>query len=991
MKNRGITIVSLVVTIIIIIILAGVSTNIILGDTGLITKAKEIKKTQDIVRISEKLELEKGKLAIEEYGKLDVNKYLDKIIKNQIIQEDDIYINNEQSANITVEEKYVFLVEKEEPNNIKIEYLGEPGNLVPKIEGMLISKTSNSIQIDFKLRYAEKYKLLIKEEGKEYKEEKEETVSTDKISYSFNNLNQSTTYIIKIEAESAKGAKAQREEIIELETVPSPTITVEKANTWTKEGKKVTITKKEGYTTKYTLDETIPSATNGKTYTGAFTVSDNNTKVTAVYLDSTNQIGSGATNTVTKIDKLEPTGTIETEATTNSIKVTVTATDQETSTDGKSGIKGYYYSKDNGENYTNITEETNYTFTGLNQTLEYKIKVKVEDNAGNVKELEETRKTETVPSPTITVEKANTWTKEGKKVTITKKEGYTTKYTLDETIPSATNGKTYTGAFTVSDNNTKVTAVYLDSTNQIGSGATNTVTKIDKIAPTDVSLLAGTVNNKKIVLTATATDQETSTDGKSGIKNYQIYINGNLETTITSTNTTVTYNWTSTFGDHTAYVVVTDNAGNTTTSSTINVVDYTIATKAELETFRDNVNSGKKYEGKTITQIANIDLEGSSANYWTTGIGDGTTTGFYGIYDGNNKTISNIYINNTSHAIGLFSSLTNATIKNVTIESGTVYGGRFVGGIVGYSDTNLKIINCINKATIIGNTWVGGVAGYGNNIVIENCTNNGKVLGNGYVGGIAAELVSTSINNCINTAEISGTTVAIGGIVGEMQNANVENCYNEGKIKVNGDDCGHVGGIVGGMHYKASIYRCYNKGNIEVSATTSALYVGGITGIAYTTSMDNLPTISQCYNLGNVTRTGNGECIGGIVGQNTGLLENCYNGGNISSNGAYTGGIAGLNYVGDQGVTSKILNCYNYGSVPNGPYNGGISGGNNSILENCYYLSGKATGGCYATDIAGQAEAKTSAQLKALATTLGTAFKTDTNNINFGYPILSWQ
>ena len=32
-----------------------------------------------------------------------------------------------------------------------------------------------------------------------------------------------------------------------------------------------------------------------------------------------------------------------------------------------------------------------------------------------------------------------------------------------------------------------------------------------------------------------------------------------------------------------------------------------------------------------------------------------------------------------------------------------------------------------------------------------------------------------------------------------------------------------------------------------------------------------------------------------------------------------------------------------------------------------------------------------SEQLKNLATTLGTSFKEDTNNINNGYPILIWQ
>ena len=45
-NNKGITLVALVVIIIVLIILAGISINLLLGDNGLITKAKESKKQQ---------------------------------------------------------------------------------------------------------------------------------------------------------------------------------------------------------------------------------------------------------------------------------------------------------------------------------------------------------------------------------------------------------------------------------------------------------------------------------------------------------------------------------------------------------------------------------------------------------------------------------------------------------------------------------------------------------------------------------------------------------------------------------------------------------------------------------------------------------------------------------------------------------------------------------------------------------------------------------
>lgn len=57
-NNKGITLVSLVVTIIILIILASVSIGILLGENGLITKAKEAKRKQEIASIQEKIQLE---------------------------------------------------------------------------------------------------------------------------------------------------------------------------------------------------------------------------------------------------------------------------------------------------------------------------------------------------------------------------------------------------------------------------------------------------------------------------------------------------------------------------------------------------------------------------------------------------------------------------------------------------------------------------------------------------------------------------------------------------------------------------------------------------------------------------------------------------------------------------------------------------------------------------------------------------------------------
>ena len=89
-KNGGITLVALVVTIIILIILAGISINILLGENGIIAKASEAQKAQNVARILEKLELEKIELGISNEYTAQLDAYLQHIKGKGIIKESDI-------------------------------------------------------------------------------------------------------------------------------------------------------------------------------------------------------------------------------------------------------------------------------------------------------------------------------------------------------------------------------------------------------------------------------------------------------------------------------------------------------------------------------------------------------------------------------------------------------------------------------------------------------------------------------------------------------------------------------------------------------------------------------------------------------------------------------------------------------------------------------------------------------------------------------------
>ena len=78
-KQKGITLISLSVTIIVLIILAGISINAIVGENGIIQRAKEQIEEQKKAQILEQLELAKGPLMVENKGYTDLTEYLNAI------------------------------------------------------------------------------------------------------------------------------------------------------------------------------------------------------------------------------------------------------------------------------------------------------------------------------------------------------------------------------------------------------------------------------------------------------------------------------------------------------------------------------------------------------------------------------------------------------------------------------------------------------------------------------------------------------------------------------------------------------------------------------------------------------------------------------------------------------------------------------------------------------------------------------------------------
>ena len=108
---------------------------------------------------------------------------------------------------------------------------------------------------------------------------------------------------------------------------------------------------------------------------------------------------------------------------------------------------------------------------------------------------------------------------------------------------------------------------------------------------------------------------------------------------------------------------------------------------------------------------------------------------------------------------------------------------------------------------------------------------------------------------------------------------------------------------------------------------------------------------AKISNLGlealNVTGTGN--CVGGLVGENSGgIIVNCYTNGNINGSW-YVGGLTGDNSLG------TVAYCYSTGTVSGESWIGGLVGFNESKITNCY-AAAKILGTKYFGGLVGYSE-----------------------------------
>ena len=478
-EKRGITLLALVITVIILVILAGVgisainSGNIFENATNVVEQNKIASKKEEI----ELVIISKMKKSVRE---ITIDKIIEALEKKGIIDEGN---SNEETGQVkTNPDGYIYEITEKPNGDWDVKYVGK-GELDTRKIKLSVELSTTGITDKVTLTVTAKARAGVKSitmpDGsiKTYtgKNEISETyVVTQNGEYTFtatNNKGETESKTITIN--NILEGTIQISAIPSEATNKSVTVTIEWPSGSENAIKEICSNGENKYTTVSGVKTTLTL--------------NNNCVVKARIKNSIAEIKT-ATLDVTNIDRLAPNTFTPTATTTsNSITVTGSTTDQPaTEKYGSSGIAEYYFSKDNGTSWqTNEDKtQTSYTYTELPQGTNYTLKMKVVDKAGN-----ETI-TDRITATTVTIASfgdiqispsTTDWTSQNVIVTAIWPmdiKGLTKKISTD----GGNTWSNYTGPVTVA-NNCTVKAKLIDTSSQEGKTATLLISNIDKNVP----------------------------------------------------------------------------------------------------------------------------------------------------------------------------------------------------------------------------------------------------------------------------------------------------------------------------------------------------------------------------------------------------------------------------------------------------------------------------------------------------------------------------
>ena len=202
------------------------------------------------------------------------------------------------------------------------------------------------------------------------------------------------------------------------------------------------------------------------------------------------------------------------------------------------------------------------------------------------------------------------------------------------------------------------------------------------------------------------------------------------------------------------------------------------------------------------------------------------------------------------------------------------------------------------------NNFQGTLDGCGHTITFNIDEHTGAFANTQYLG-LFSECTGATIKNLYVNANISLTTggsffntsVYVGGIAGSSTDSIIENVHVSGNINIltSNDNSPWVGGIVGeATNTKINLSSNASTITTEANSYVGIVRAGGLCG-------EFSGTIENCYNKGDIKSTASIDSpyAGGLVGINNGIINKSYNSGKVQSKGPstsmsdiYAGGIA---------------------------------------------------------------------------------------------------
>lgn len=345
-----------------------------------------------------------------------------------------------------------------------------------------------------------------------------------------------------------------------------------------------------------------------------------------------------------------------------------------------------------------------------------------------------------------------------------------------------------------------------------------------------------------------------------------------------------------------------------------------------INAFATIVNAGYAFEGKTVRVEKNIDLKG--VEFAPIGTAENV---FSGVFDGQNKTISNLVVENEGNGAMFAYVGANTVIKNLNLKDVDVKA-KYAAALLAEANDNVAVENITVSGNVNGTAYAAGVVCLNSysadpSISIKDCTNNATITSQ-RAGGIGAWVTANStIENVVNNGDITGS-ISAAGITNRVAGT-VKNAVNYGTIVGNGTEASS--GIAGTSTAVANFEYCYNYGDVTTTKDNANSSAAGILG----QTPSKAATFNYCANFGAITAeqsyaAGIGYSLYGNIKANY-----CYNAGAVAG----ADGAGAIAPKAQYGANDTAKYCLNAGVITSA--NGKVFQGSNKNTSCYYYNNGE--------------------------------------------------